>query len=164
MNRLNPAGRDVSKFINKAWLALGDAALAMAGRYALSYQAKRKIAAEVIAAPQLRLNYQRAIDIRLRPDLHAPWQPEDMAVVLDAWEDGMQQLSRAGAARLSLPAMAANLVRHLRDERLPVLDALALRHPRERISAALPALLRTGEPELLVDGGNALLDLWGSYS
>ena len=41
MNHLDNGHEHISKYINKAWLAIGDALLALAGKYEISYLNKK---------------------------------------------------------------------------------------------------------------------------
>ncbi len=169
MNCLRPASEDFSKFINKAWLAIGDTELARVGAYHLSYLTKREVASRAIQNPTIRKNYQRAIDIRMRPDAYAPWGQEDLPMVVDCWLASIEALrSISKPASQGLYSMLKNVVRHLRDRRLRLIDSAIIEHPRRRITDRLPSLLEAAggkhSDQYVQQAGGDLLDLWGSYS
>ncbi|MDP4598250.1 MAG: hypothetical protein NWS96_05355 [Pseudomonadales bacterium] len=166
MNYLAPENAVIGKYINKNYLAIGDAQLALAGEYSLHYSRKIQAIAKLDIAPQLMTDYRRAVDLRFRPDAHALWQFQDMSRVTEQWLDTFARLesSRLGqqvcadndcAGALNWQAYGAarvgkgqgcnnpvkNLLRHLLNPRLSVVSSFALRHPRERIVSELPLLL-----------------------
>ncbi len=165
MNQLNPASEDFSKFINKAWLAIGDSQLAGEGAYALSYLEKRDAASKVLKDKGLVACYQRAIDIRMRPDACTPWQAEDLPEVIEAWVTELNRIAPGCTEdNASVVDRLKNLLRHLRDTRLPRGDLAVFSHPRKRITNRLAALLRENDAQQVQQEARALLDLWASYS
>ena len=162
MNRLSPDGEHLSKYINKAWLAIGDAALARAGAYRLSYLLKRESIIDVLGDSTLTRNYQRAIDLRLRPDCHVPWQSCDMPAVIEAWSAAMAHYP-SGSSADSMSERMLNVLRHLKDRKLPSLDAEVLSHPRLRVTRRLPGLLRD-DREGWEQAATSTLETWAEYS
>lgn len=164
MNRLDPQRPDFSKFINKAWLAIGDAVLATQGAYCLSYLEKRERAAASLNDETMVKCYQRAIDIRMRPDRYAPWKEADLPAVTLALLQTLENIRSAAPSRLSLKPVPGNIIRHLLDRRLPKLDRKIIHHPRQRVTAALKTLLKNDNSGFNRGQGEELLTLWGRYS
>jgi hypothetical protein len=161
MNRLGRAGGEYSKFINKAWLAIGDVVIANAGRYCLSYVEKKSLIAEVCQDAVLVERYQRAVDIRLRPDLYVEWQAWDMDEVCRYWVAILESLIRKGR-QISWRQRMKNILNNLGDPRVWRMDRLILEHPRVRVTMLLKEAISNLQPN--VTNENELLGLWASYS
>ena len=165
MNRLNRQREDFSKFINKAWLAIGDTALAQLGEYTLSYIEKRERAAQLLTNRTLITCYQRAIDIRMRPDLHTPWGASDLAPVIKALLESLALVQREDlSGQRTFRQTVTNMLRHVLDRRLPVFDLEIFNHPRSRVTAGLRRLLGARQSAFFTADSEQLLDLWGRYS
>jgi hypothetical protein len=163
MNHIDNEHEHLSKYINKAWLAIGDSLLALAGKYELSYARKKEIVDQVTDDALVIDAYRRAIDIRFRPDLFLPWDREDLNRVSDYWLQILIQVE------LSVPQQATikswpNLFRNLRDRRLRRLNSSLLMHPRTQVTEKLKSLITSKQHSHWQQECDDLLILWGNYS
>jgi len=85
LNHLEPGRAELSKYINKNYLAIGDVYLALANQYCLHYGDKRHRVHHLPIENRLADNFNRAIDIRFRPDGGAAWQLADLSSVTAEW-------------------------------------------------------------------------------
>jgi hypothetical protein len=85
LNHLEPGRAELSKYINKNYLAIGDVYLALASRYSLHYSYKRHNVHHLPIESRLADNFNRAIDTRFRPDEGAAWQLADLSCVTVDW-------------------------------------------------------------------------------
>jgi len=100
LNHLEPARAELSKYINKNYLAIGDVYLALANQYSLHYRDKRHSVHHLPIESRLADNFNRAIDIRFRPDECAAWQLADLSRVTADW---LQAFADLESRRLCLP-------------------------------------------------------------
>lgn len=163
MNHLDNGHEHVSKYINKAWLAIGDALLALAGKYELSYVNKKLTIEQVTQDPLIIEAYRRAIDIRFRPDLFQPWSLDDLDSVTSYWLDTLG-LIEASALRKESTSQWSNIFRNLRDHRLRKIGHSLLTHPRTQVTNRLKSLIIPSDDRQWKEESNKLLLLWGSYS
>jgi hypothetical protein len=85
LNHLEPGRAELSKYINKNYLAIGDVYLALANQYSLHYSVKRHSVHRLPIENRLADNFNRAIDIRFRPDEGTAWQLADLSCVTADW-------------------------------------------------------------------------------
>ena len=163
MNHLDNGHEHMSKYINKAWLAIGDALLALAGKYELSYVNKKLAIEQATSDPLVIDAYLRAIDIRFRPDLFLPWGLEDLDIVTDYWSATLGQVE-SSKQRLDSASHWTNIFRNLRDRRLLKLDHPLTAHPRVQVTNRLKSLITPSNDRQWQKESNKLLSLWGSYS
>jgi len=170
LNYLEPGRAELSKYINKNYLAIGDMYLALANQYSLHYRDKRHSVHHLPIERRLADNFNRAIDIRFRPDEGTAWQLADLSCVtadwlqafadlesrrlcLSIWGDGngsakLQQglgwtsyASRGLVKDQGCQQPVKNILRHLRHRVACLSGGSVLRHPREHIVSQLPLLL-----------------------
>lgn len=167
MNHLDSENVEYSKFVNKAWLAIGDAYFAIAGRYELSYLAKASQISEITKDSRTIECFNRAVDIRLRPDLYQPWQLADCNEVTNYWVDMFTVLSQIQVQQRDVPnfsSMFGNFLRNIVDRRLRCWDGQMFDHPRLRVNNKLLSILRDKDRPEMRDSAGALLHLWSCYS
>jgi len=191
MNYLNPQRKDFSKYINKNYLAIGDARLALAKINLLHYQDKREMLAIHTLDSTLTRNYGQAIDARFRPDRMPAWPQSELPLVTGCWLNLFSELeslrldnvvssSGLGWREYAEPSLLKhqgdenpwrNLGRCVLDSKLSLASGFALRHPRERIASGLPLLLSEARQlsNPAADAGwcqraRALLEIWQRYS
>jgi hypothetical protein len=99
LNYLEPDRTELSKYINKNYLAIGDVYLALANQYSLRYTDKRHGVSHLPIEKRLADNFSRAIDIRFRPDEGDVWQLADLASVTEDW---LQAFAALESRRLRL--------------------------------------------------------------
>ncbi|MFT4720893.1 MAG: hypothetical protein ACI9SB_002066 [Candidatus Azotimanducaceae bacterium] len=85
LNHLEPGRAELSKYINKNYLAIGDVYLALANQYSLHYSDKRHSVHHLPIENRLADNFNRAIDIRFRPDEGITWRLADLSCVTADW-------------------------------------------------------------------------------
>jgi hypothetical protein len=109
LNYLEPGRTELSKYINKNYLAIGDVYLALANQYSLRYSDKRHGARRLPIVKRLVDNFSRAIDIRFRPDEGDAWQLADLSPVTEDW---LQAFAALESRRLCLvvSGVAENVV------------------------------------------------------
>ena len=163
MNHLDNGHEHISKYINKAWLAIGDALLALAGKYQISYLNKKLAIEQVTSDPLIIDAYRRAIDIRFRPDLFLPWNLQDLDVVTDYWLDTLGQVESSDQKQASTSHWL-NIFRNLRDRRLRKFNHSLMNHPRAQVTNRLKSLITPSSDRQWQRESTKLLSLWGSYS
>lgn len=167
INYCDPGNPHVSKYINKAWLAIGDSVLKLLNSYEVSYLKKTKKISAILGESRISKCYERAVNIRLRPDLYSEWSLDDLDEVTDIWTETLSQLERKNGKFLShtsLIDLVKNLIRNLSDRRLWCLNTMVWTHPRQRILANLKLLLREQRRDTWHGDAKSLLVLWQSYS
>lgn len=163
MNQLDNDHEHMSKYINKAWLAIGDSLLALAGKYELSYTNKKLAIGKVTDDQTIIDAYRRAIDIRFRPDLFLTWTVEDLECVTQYWLDTLNRVELSGQRQAPKPQWL-NVFRNLRDRRLRKLKNSLLTHPRTQVTRQLKSLITPSKCNKWQEESDKLLTLWGSYS
>lgn len=167
MNHRDSEHDQYSKFINKAWLAIGDSLFATAERYELLYLNKQRHISEVTNDSRIIECFERAVNIRLRPDLHPPWQLIDLEEVTNYWIDVFVALKQRQARRgidPTLLSLLENFLRNVKDRRLRSWDRHMFCHPRLRVTGGLLSILRDTDDSHMRDNADSLLGLWSSYS
>ena len=169
MNYRDPGNPEFSKFINKAWLAVGDSVLRLNDVYDISYLVKARKLWDVTGNTRIALNFEKAVNIRLRPDLHPAWTIADLQEVTTTWSQTLSRLAAEDKHPLRLlPGepllLLTHFLRNIRDPRLHSWSHVMFQHPRQSVLATLKALLADRQAEGWNHKTDILLKLWASYS
>lgn len=138
------------KFIQKAWLALGDCALLAEGKYDLSYGVKRDRIDSIGDIPDrdsIVDNYAEAIALKEWGDYHT-YLDSDIAAAFQEARDSFLDFFSWYRKRYSMRegSFAKAMLLNLKWNRWPYLA-----HPRQRLYEALPELLQD-RPDPIVLG------------